>query len=349
MKTMVRRGVALSSPSEQLAALRGYCVPVAAQPRFADKLGVAGLFPLRPTGIDTLQINLGKLCNQTCRHCHVDAGPDRREVMSRETMSWCLRALQQTDIRLVDLTGGAPEMNPDFRWLVGEIYRLGREVMVRSNLTILLAGHAYEDLPEFFARHRAHIVSSLPYFTPSGTDRQRGAGVFDKSIVALRRLNAAGYGRSESGLLLDLVYNPTGAFLPGPQQGLEADFKRELMARFGIEFNRLFAITNLPVSRFLEYLVDSGNLEGYLDRLIQAFNPAAARGVMCRNLISVGWDGTLYDCDFNQMLELGVEASAPAHIRDFDLAALNARAITVDQHCFGCTAGQGSSCGGSTA
>ncbi|MBI4083711.1 MAG: arsenosugar biosynthesis radical SAM protein ArsS, partial [Candidatus Lambdaproteobacteria bacterium] len=226
---------------------------------------------------------------------------------------------------------------------------LGKHVMVRCNLTVILANPSYGDLPEFYRRHFVHVVSSLPYYEAGFTDRQRGAGVFERSIRALKLLNAVGYGRPGSGLLLDLVYNPAGAFLPAPQAGLEADFKRELRRRFEIEFNRLYAITNMPISRFLDYLRASGNLQGYMERLVAAFNPVAAQGVMCRSLLSVGWDGNLYDCDFNQMLDLPVETRGSLHIRDFDLDALSRRAIVLGQHCYGCTAGAGSSCGGEIA
>jgi radical SAM/Cys-rich protein len=292
-------------------------------------------------------MNLGKMCNQTCRHCHVDAGPDRREVMSRETMEQCLAALAKTAIPTVDLTGGAPEMNPHFRWLVEELRRLGRHVMDRCNLTILeTAPHA--DLPEFFARHQVEVVCSLPHYRALNTDKQRGEGVYEKSIRALKKLNALGYGDGKSGLRLVLVTNPVGAFLPAGQASLEAEWKRELLKNHGIRFDALFTLTNMPISRFLEWLEQSGNLAAYLERLVVAFNPAAARGVMCRNTLSVGWDGQLYDCDFNQMLDLPVEAGAPRHIRDFDLAKLEARSIVTDRHCFGCTAGAGSSCGGAT-
>jgi radical SAM/Cys-rich protein len=239
-------------------------------------------------------------------------------------------------------------MNPDFRWFVEQLFALGRQVIVRCNLTIILANKKYHDLPQFFKAHRVHVVSSLPYFQASRTDAQRGDGVFDKSIKALQLLNAVGYGQEDTGLQLDLVYNPAGAFLPGSQQSLEAEFKRRLLSGYGIVFNQLFCITNLPVSRYLDYLVQSGNYDSYMHKLIDAFNPAAAAGVMCRNTVSVGWDGYLYDCDFNQMLELKVQGSAPQHIREFDAGALDKRNIVLNQHCYGCTAGAGSSCGGET-
>jgi radical SAM/Cys-rich protein len=314
---------------------------------FDEALRQSGLHPLRPGRLDIFQMNLGKMCNQTCRHCHVDAGPDRREVMSRETMELCLAALAKTSIPTVDLTGGAPEMNPHFRWLVEEVRKLGRHVMDRCNLTILETKPHYE-LPGFLAEHRVEVVCSLPHYRALNTDKQRGEGVYEQSIRALKRLNALGYGDGQSGLRLVLVTNPVGAFLPAGQASLEAEWKRELLRNHGIRFDSLYALTNMPISRFLEWLRESGNLEAYLQRLVTAFNPAAARGVMCRNTLSVGWDGQLYDCDFNQMLELPVEAGAPRHIRDFDLAALEARTIVTDRHCFGCTAGAGSSCGGAT-
>ena len=313
---------------------------------FSGALGEAGLWPLRPTSITIFQMNVGKLCNQTCRHCHVDAGPDRLEVMTRETMEECLRALAATRIPIVDITGGAPELNPHFRWLVEECRALGRHVLDRCNLTILETT-AHRDLPEFFARHQVEVVCSLPHYRALNTDRQRGDGVYEKSIQALRRLNAVGYGDGRSGLRLVLVTNPVGAYLPAPQAALEAEWKRELQRLHGVSFDALYTITNLPISRYLEWLEASGNLEPYMERLVQAFNPAAAAGVMCRNTVSVGWDGTLYDCDFNQMLELPVEATASRHVRDFDLAALESRCIVTGRHCFGCTAGAGSSCGGS--
>jgi len=313
---------------------------------FNDAVGEAGLAPLRPTRIEVLQLNVGKLCNQTCRHCHVDAGPDRREVMTRETMQMCLEVLARTSIPVVDITGGAPELNPNFRWLVGECRALGRHVIDRCNLTVLETP-SHRDLPELFARHGVEVVCSLPHFRAPSTDAQRGAGVYERSIRALRRLNELGYGDGASGLRLVLVTNPVGAYLPGAQASLEREWKRELERLHGVRFDALYCIANMPISRFLEWLIDSGNLEQYMERLVATFNPRAAAGVMCRTTLSVGWDGTLYDCDFNQMLELPVEAGAPRHISRFDLAALEARTIETDRHCFACTAGTGSSCGGS--
>jgi radical SAM/Cys-rich protein len=256
-----------------------------------------------------------------------------------------MATLAATDIPTVDITGGAPELNPNFRWLVEQARLLNRHMMDRCNLTVLLLP-SQQDLAGFLAAHQVEIVASLPYYRASQTDAQRGDGVFDKSIEAIRRLNRLGYGQDGSGLALNLVYNPVGAFLPPKQEPTEALFKRELSTRFGVTFNRLYTITNMPISRFLEFLIESGNYEQYMTRLANAFNPTAAAGVMCRSTLSVGWDGTLYDCDFNQMLDLPVDHGAPVHIRDFDPALLGQRHIVTRNHCYGCTAGSGSSCGG---
>ena len=310
---------------------------------FAEALAGAGRWPLRPAAIATLQINVGKLCNQTCRHCHVDAGPHRTEIMSRETMIECLRVFDATSIPTADITGGAPELNPHFRWLVDEIAGRGRHVIDRCNLTILTTG-SHRDLPGFFASRGVEVVASLPHYRALNTDTQRGEGVYEKSIAALKQLNAVGYGDGRSGLRLVLVTNPVGAFLPPPQASLEAEWKRELRRLHGIAFDALYCITNMPINRYLDWLIASGNLDGYLERLVTAFNPATVDGLMCRSTLSVGWDGRMYDCDFNQMLDL--EVNTPSHIADFDPTALSARTIRVGRHCFGCTAGAGSSCGG---
>jgi len=347
MKSLHATGNALADPTIQLGILSGNS-DVIKHPTFEEKLIDGGLYPLKPTGIDILQVNVGYMCNQTCKHCHVDAGPDRKEIMTRETMEMCLKALRKSSIQTVDLTGGAPEMNPNFRWFVDQIRHLGRHVMVRCNLTILTVNPTYRTLPQFFRDHQVEVVSSLPYYSATNTDRQRGDGVFEQSITALKMLNEVGYGKPDSNLKLNLVYNPNGAFLPASQAQLEKDFKRQLESRFGIVFNNLFSITNMPISRFLEYLLLSGNFDEYMEKLVNAFNPVAAHGVMCRNTISVGWDGYLYDCDFNQMLDLKVATDRSIHIQDFDINALLDREIIVNRHCFGCTAGMGSSCGGST-
>ena len=307
---------------------------------------------LAPLSVATLQVNLGKLCNQACRHCHVDASPLRTEQMDRRTVDRCLEVLKDhAEISVLDVPGGAPELHPRFDDLVARARALGKRVMVRHNLTVTLDGHpqtkqGMRHLPEFFARNRVEVVSSLPYYQEYFTDKQRGRGVFEKSVESLKLLNAEGYGKEGTGLVLNLVYNPAGAFLPPSQAGLEADFKRELKARHGIVFNKLFTIANMPIHRFLEDLKRRGAYEDYMDKLAGAFNPAAAEGVMCRTLISVGYDGALYDCDFNQMLEMDLGAPAPKTIFDFDLKALLRRKIRFAPHCFGCTAGAGSSCGG---
>ncbi|ODT46818.1 MAG: radical SAM protein [Nitrospira sp. SCN 59-13] len=339
--TLVGQHKLLASSAEQLKRLAG----TGSYLPFEQQLEQAGLAPLYATGITVFQINVGKLCNQTCRHCHVDAGPDRTERMSRETAEFCIAALAKTDIPTVDITGGAPELNQNFRWLVEQARALGRHVMDRCNLSVLLIP-SQSDLAEFLAQHRVEVVASLPSYQARQTDAQRGEGIFEKSIEGLRLLNRLGYGREGSGLLLNLVHNPVGAFLPPKQETIEMQFRKELRGKHGIEFNHLYTITNMPVSRFREFLVDSGNYDGYMERLANAFNPAAAAGVMCRHTLSVGWDGTLFDCDFNQMLNLPVDQGAPAHIRDFDPAQLHHRRIVTRNHCYGCTAGAGSSCGG---
>jgi radical SAM/Cys-rich protein len=279
----------------------------------------------------------------------VDAGPDRKEIMTKETMQQCLEVIKNTSVHTLDLTGGAPEMNPNFRWFVEEASKLGvQDFIVRSNLTIILANKKYHDLPEFFAKHNIHVISSLPYYKREKTDKQRGDGVFDKSIKALQMLNEVGYGMPNSSLKLDLVYNPSGAFLPADQMALEQDFKKALKEDFNIDFHSLFAITNLPISRFLDYLIASDNYEDYMYSLVEAFNPKAVAKVMCTNTISVSYDGWLYDCDFNQMLGLKV-ATAEKHISQFNEEILTNRTILVSQHCYGCTAGAGSSCQGTVA
>jgi radical SAM/Cys-rich protein len=349
-KSLLARKNALSAPDYQLRVLNGLEEVSSVQfPLFENKLGEIGLAPLLPTQLEILQINLGKLCNQTCKHCHVDAGPDRKEIMVKETMQQCLAVLKNGPFHTLDITGGAPEMTPHFRWLVEEAAAMGKKVIVRCNLTIIVANPKYRDLPAFFKANRVEVVSSLPYFNSRKTDSQRGEGVFDRSIEALQLLNTEGYGVEGSGLVLNLVYNPTGAFLPPTQAGMERDFKRALKQQFGISFNQLLTITNMPISRFLEYLIESGNYEGYMEKLVTSFNPSAAAGVMCRNTLSVSWDGYLYDCDFNQMLDLKIGKDKPLHIREFDEKWLAKRGIILNQHCYGCTAGAGSSCGGATA
>ena len=338
--SLLRRGSPLASAERQKELLE----KANGIPFFHQKLD--GLSPLRATEIRVFQINVGKLCNQTCRHCHVDAGPDRKEVMSRETADECLRAIERSGIRVVDVTGGAPELSPVFRHVVTEAKRLGCHVIDRCNLTVLNL-RTQEDLVDFLATHDVEVVASLPYWQARQTDAQRGDGVFEGSIRALKKLNAAGYGQG-NGRRLTLVVNPVGAFLPPRQSSIEADFKRELKRRHGLSIDAVYTITNMPISRFLEFLLSSGNYEAYMHRLVDAYNPVAAAGVMCRTMVSVGWDGALYDCDFNQMLGIPVEEAAGRHVRDFDLARHEGRCIRTGRHCFGCTAGAGSSCGGET-
>ncbi len=347
-KTLKRRNANLADTMIQIDVLngRGLDLENKFEP-FASTLIKSGfskgIVPVIP---EILQINIGKLCNQTCAHCHVDAGPDRKEEnMSKETLDECLSILRKHQIKTVDITGGAPEMNPHFRWFVETCSNEGIKVINRCNLTILRAHPKYYDLPAFFAKHNVELVSSLPYFTQTRTDSQRGDGVFDDSIEALQQLNKVGYGVEGSGLNLHLVFNPSGAFLPGDQMELQGEFKRQLKRRFEIVFNQLYAITNLPVSRFLDYLIESGNYESYMSELVNAFNVNTIEGLMCRNTISVSWDGYIYDCDFNQMLDLK-SAVKGTHLSTFDMDEFVARSIVVNQHCYGCTAGAGSSCGG---
>ncbi|MCB9871314.1 MAG: arsenosugar biosynthesis radical SAM protein ArsS [Planctomycetes bacterium] len=315
--------------------------------RFEQALRKHGRGELAAERLDTLQVNVGRLCNQVCRHCHVDAGPHQTGAdvnMGPEVAAIVERVVRSGAVRVLDLTGGAPELNPSFRRLVEAARDAGVHVMDRCNLSVLLQP-GQEDLAAFLADRRVEVVASLPFYRRDRTDRQRGAGVFDQSLLGLRRLNELGYG-SRDDLRLNLVYNPTGAFLPGDQHALEREFRRELTDGLGIAFHQLFCITNMPIARFAEWLHRSGNYESYMAVLANAFNPAALEGLMCRNLISVAPDGTLHDCDFNQMLGLPVSAHVPRHIREFDSAVLARRPVVTDSHCLGCTAGAGSSCGG---
>lgn len=347
LKSLLSKHNPLSITDKQLEILSNGVFATGLLPTFAEKIKQTNQFPLQPSKIEILQINVGYMCNQVCAHCHVDAGPDRKEIMTIETMQQCLDVLKNTQVNTLDLTGGAPEMNPNFRWFVEEASKLGvQDFIVRSNLTIILANKKHNDLPQFFAKHNIHVVSSLPFYKREKTDKQRGDGVFDKSIKALQMLNEMGYGKQNSPLKLDLVYNPSGAFLPTDQKALQNDFKKALKEDFDIDFNSLFAITNLPISRFLDYLIATDNYEDYMYALVEAYNPKAVENVMCKNTISVSWDGFLYDCDFNQMLGLKVSTSEK-HISEFNEEKLNKRNIIISQHCYGCTAGAGSSCQGS--
>ena len=348
-KSLLARNNDLANTKRQIEILSNGQFANGELPTFAKKIAATNQFPLRPKKLEILQINMGYMCNQVCAHCHVDAGPDRKEIMTKKTMQECLNVIKKTGAHTLDLTGGAPEMNPNFRWFVEEAAKLGiNDFIVRSNLTIIRANKKFHDLPEFFKKHTIHVVSSMPHWTRGKTDKQRGDGVFDKSIQALQELNAVGYGIPGSDLKLDLVYNPSGAFLPGNQKALENDFKKALREEFNINFNSLFAITNLPISRFLDYLIASENYDDYMYALVEAYNPEAVKNVMCTNTLSVSWDGWLFDCDFNQMLNLKV-ASKVNHISAYNEKLIQNRNIIINQHCYGCTAGAGSSCQGVVA
>jgi radical SAM/Cys-rich protein len=320
---------------EQLQLLGAQAEP------FAVRTAASGFPQLQPAALTTFQINLGRWCNQACRHCHVDASPQRSEMMNRETLEKCIEIISSLEsITTVDITGGAPEGHPLFRELVRRVRAAGKHVIDRCNLTIL-AEPGQEDLADFLSEQQVEIVASLPHFAAQRTDSQRGAGVFEKSIAALKKLNALGYG---SRLTLNLVYNPTGVFLSGNQLQLEREFREQLMANYGIVFNRLYCINNMPINRFLFALERAGKTATYLTILVNAFNPQTIPGLMCRTQISVGYDGQVYDCDFNQMLDL--PADAVAHIDDFNVERFLSRSIRTANHCYGCTAGSGSSCGG---
>jgi radical SAM/Cys-rich protein len=343
--SLKRRGSELANAQRQVELLE--------QPselaRFSEILQANEVPQLAADGIEILQVNVGKLCNMTCQHCHVDAGPDRKaENMDLATVELCLKALRSSSIKTLDLTGGAPEMNPHFRYLVTEARKLGVHVIDRCNLTILLA-NGFKDLPDFLAENDVEVVASLPCYLEENADAQRGDGAFRKSIEALKLLNDRGYGGLDGRRMLTLVYNPVGPSLPPDQQRLEEQYREVLGREYGIRFNRLFTITNMPISRYLDFLLESGDYESYMHKLIGAFNPAAANGVMCRKMLSVGWDGRLFDCDFNQMLELATEEGQPGHIRDFDATRLSHRSIVTGRHCFGCTAAAGSGCLGAIA
>lgn len=350
LKTLLRSGNELSSPTAQLQILEDRSrlpgIP------FADRIAECGHAQFRRTSLRTLQINVGRVCNQTCTHCHVDAGPERRESMSSETAEQIIAFLRSSQVDTLDITGGAPEMNPNFRKLVSEARNLGKRVYDRCNLTILLA-NGFEWLAPFLAENRVHIIASLPCYLEENCDAQRGSGVFTKSIEAIRLLNELGYGRvssdgKDTGLKLDLVYNPVGTGLPPPQAKLENDYRVQLDSRFGLKFNQLLTITNMPISRYLDDLLRQQKYEKYMEKLLLNFNPATLDGVMCRSLISVDWNGFLYDCDFNQMLDIAiVERSERLHISNVTDQDLIQRRIRLSNHCYGCTAGAGSSCNGS--
>jgi len=348
LRSLKYRGNELAQPKVQLEILNHVAEDNVAVPFFESKLIENGMFPLKPTALEILQINVGYMCNLTCEHCHVDAGPERKEIMTRETMQECLRVIDESkSVSTVDLTGGAPEMNPDFKWFVEELSHRKIKVIVRSNLTILVSNKNFRTFPQFFKDHKIEVIASLPCYTQENVDKQRGDGVFNDSIEALKILNELGYGLEGSGLDLNLVFNPGGSSLPPDQITLQADYKRELKEHFNIHFNKLYTITNLPISRFLEYLIKAERFEEYMEKLANAFNPTAAEGVMCKNTLSISWDGKLYDCDFNQMLELELENGLPKNIKDLKVDTIQNRNIVISQHCYGCTAGAGSSCQGS--
>jgi radical SAM/Cys-rich protein len=316
-------------------------------PSLAKKIREINMFPLCAKGIEILQINTGRRCNLSCRHCHVDAGQHRTEIMSRPILEKCLQILSSFPISTIDITGGAPEMNPHLKWFIGKAARLNRRLIVRSNLTLLLE-EPYRHFIDVFAQNKVEIVTSLPDYLETKSDRQRGTGVFGKVIEAMRELNLRGYGMKNGGLRIDIVHNPVGAYLPGSQAALEHEYHERLLTEQGVHFNQLFCITNLPVGRYLDYLIESGNLEDYLSALCHSFNPAAVKNVMCQTMLSVGWNGSLYDCDFNQMLDLTVNLGALTSIMDFDMDKLKNREIVINNHCYGCVAGSGSSCQGAT-
>lgn len=346
--SLLRRRSPLAAADQQMTLLQALDLSTTPQAGdFSAHLEKAGWQALRPGRLEIFQINVGKLCNMTCRHCHVDAGPDRREVMVRDTIDACLQALDQTEAHTVDITGGAPELNPHFRYLVEQCVARGKHVIDRCNLTVLLLS-PMQDLPEWLAEYGVEVVCSLPHYRKFNTDAQRGQGTFEKSIEALRRLNAAGYGQGDPNRRLTLMSNPVGAFLASSQSKTEQEWKTGLLKNHGVSFDRLIALNNMPISRYLEWLAESGNLQDYMELLVNSFNPGTVDGLMCRNTLSVSWDGRLFDCDFNQMLDLEVHLpnEQRPHIRDFNLEMLAQRKIVTDRHCFGCTAGAGSSCGG---
>lgn len=312
---------------------------------FEDRLSDCGVFPLRAAGIDILQMNITRRCNLTCKHCHVQAGPQRTEMMSREIMRHCIQAAGRKEISTIDITGGAPEMHPELEWLIGEIAGLNKRLIVRSNL-VVMRDPDYRRYLDIFAAHRVELVGSLPDYNAEKSDRQRGAGSFEGALQVIHEFNCRGYGMPGRDLLLHLVHNPVGAYLPGPQSALETEYRRILRDKHGLHFNTLFCLVNNPIGRYADYLKRSGNWSDYMRVLQCAFNIQTVGSLMCRTTLSVGWDGRLFDCDFNQMLDMTVNSGAPDHIEDFDYDRLAEREIVVRSHCFACTAGAGSSCQG---
>ncbi|MBW2734423.1 MAG: arsenosugar biosynthesis radical SAM protein ArsS [Deltaproteobacteria bacterium] len=351
--SLLARRSPLAAPARQLEALAEVDLrdPSGESADFDVSLARAGVGDLRASKLEIFQVNVGKLCNMACRHCHVDAGPDRTDaMMSLETMDAVLRAMEISGAHTVDITGGAPELHPHFRPFVEKARAAGKHVIDRCNLTILMV-RKYRDLPQWLADHQVEVVASLPHYRRLNTDAQRGDGTFERSIEALRRLNGVGYGQGDPTRILTLMSNPAGAFLGGCQEALERDFKARLLSDHGVSFDRLFALNNMPIARFLEWLLEKGNLQGYMQKLLDAFNPAAVEGLMCKNTLSVSWDGRVYDCDFNQMLALEAKTNdgQALHVRDFDPQRYAQRRVTTARHCYGCTAGAGSSCAGTTS
>lgn len=349
-RSLASRNADLSSPAAQIARLDGMQLQGEGAVQFDGYAARHGFPRFTPGNLEILQINIGKLCNMTCRHCHVDAGPDRTENMTRETIDRVLALLDRTEAHTVDITGGAPELNPHFRYLVDACVARGKHVIDRCNLTVLLLPKLV-DLPQWFAERGVEVVCSLPHHRPRNTDAQRGDGTYAKSITALRRLNDAGYGKGDPDRVLTLMTNPAGAFLAPDQATTQTQWKASLERTHQVQFDRLIALNNMPVSRYLEWLEETGNLESYMQKLIDSFNPGSLSGVMCRNTLSVGWDGSLYDCDFNQMLDMHAKGSDGEQItlESFGPDVAAERTIETGRHCFGCTAGAGSSCGGATS
>lgn len=309
---------------------------------FKEKISETSSGAFKVLDLKVLQVNLGYRCNLACKHCHVSGGPGRQEVMNEKTAGQVIRAVVENPFEMLDVTGGAPELNPSLRTIIRETRQAGKHVTVRTNLTIFFEP-GFESYPAWYREQGVELIASLPYYLEDGVDRVRGNGAYKKSIEAMKRLNGLGYGIDSTGPSLSLVYNPQGMFLAPSQCSLEAEYRRELNDRFGISFTRLYTFTNMPIGRFRDYLVRTGNLEKYLYKLATAFNPATLDSIMCRHIVSVGWDGALYDCDFNQVLGISTEPGAPGHIAGFDYAGLSNRTVAVGDHCYGCTAGQGSS------
>ncbi len=325
---------------EQLSVLNNSC-----RQKFIDKLAANGQYPVKATGIDVFQMNICRKCNLFCKHCHVEAGPHRTEMMSKPLMEKCHDILRKNQISTIDITGGAPEINPHLEWFLDAASKLKRRLIVRSNLTLLVEDN-YKHFIDVYVKNKVEIVTSLPHYKEDGTDNQRGKCSFATIIDVIKKLNAKGYGKENTGLVLNLVHNPTGFYLPGSQSALAHEYKSRLLEDHGVYFNDLFCITNMPVGRYLEHLQKNDNLSDYMTELINSFNSAAAENVMCKSTISVSYDGQLYDCDFNQMLGLPIEVNA--HVNEFDLETISRRTIILANHCYGCTAGSGSSCQGTT-